>query len=55
MSAPSTDPIGWHLNPNYSIDFDPLPARVQAVLEGEIVADTTAARVMYELGHAPVY
>ncbi len=49
MSDPGPDPIGWHHNPTYSIDFDPLPARVQAVLNGETVADTTAARVMYEL------
>ena len=55
MSDPGPDPIGWHHNPSYSIDFDPLPARVQALLAGEIVADTSAARVMYELGHAPVY
>ena len=55
MSDPGPDPIGWHHNPSYSIDFDPLPARVQALLNRETVADTTAARVMYELGHAPVY
>ncbi len=55
MSDPDADPIGWHRNPRYSIDFDPLPVRVRAVLAGETVADTSAARVMYELGHAPVY
>ena len=55
MSDPGPDPIGWHHNPSYCIDFDPLPARVQALLAGETVADTSAARVMYELGHAPVY
>lgn len=55
MSDPDADPIGWHRNPRYSVDFDPLPVRVQAVLAGETVADTSAARVMYELGHAPVY
>lgn len=55
MSDPGPDPIGWHHNPGYSIDFDPLPARVQAVFNGETVADTTAARVMFELGHTPVY
>ncbi len=55
MSDPGPDPIGWHHNPSYSIDFDPLPARVQALLNRETVADTSAARVMYELGHAPVY
>ena len=55
MSDPGPDPIGWHHNPSYCIDFDPLPARVQAVLAGGTVADTTAARGMYELGHAPVY
>ena len=49
------DPKGWDLNPDYQIAFDTIPARVRAVFGGETVADSQAARVMYELGHAPVY
>ena len=45
MSDPGPDPIGWHHNPRYCIDFDPLPMRVQVLLDGETVADTSAARV----------
>ena len=32
MSDPGPDPIGWHHNPRYCIDFDPLPMRVQVLL-----------------------
>ena len=46
---------GWTNNPGYVIDFDPIPARVQCVLAGETLADSSDARVMFELGHAPVY
>jgi TetR/AcrR family transcriptional regulator, regulator of cefoperazone and chloramphenicol sensitivity len=30
VSDPDPDPIGWHHNPTYCIDFDPLPARIDA-------------------------
>ena len=55
MSSRDPDPNGWLRNPGYSIDFDPLPARVQVMIGGETLADSTGARIMYELGHAPVY
>lgn len=48
-------PSSWPANPHYVMTFDPLPCRVRVELGGETVADTTDARVMYELGHAPVY
>jgi len=48
-------PSSWAANPGYVITFDPLPARVRAVLGGETVGESADARVMYELGHAPVY
>jgi uncharacterized protein (DUF427 family) len=48
-------PRGWDLNPDYEIEFDVIPARVTVVLGGASLADSTSARVMYELGHAPVY
>lgn len=56
MTTSSTPmPIGWRLNPDYQIAFDPIPARVRVNFGGVTIADSRAARVMYELGHAPVY
>jgi len=46
---------GWSNNPDYVIDLDPVPARVRAIFNGETMADSSDARVMFELGHAPVY
>lgn len=54
-AAPQADPKGWPLNPDYQISFDVIPARVRAVFAGKTIADSRAARVMYELGHAPIY
>ena len=53
--APSSDVNGWILNSEYVIDFDVLPALVRVEFGGETVAESSQARVMYELGHAPVY
>jgi uncharacterized protein (DUF427 family) len=50
-----TDTNGWTLNPNYEIDFDIIPARVRVVSGGVSIATSAGARVMYELGHAPMY
>lgn len=50
-----SDPRGWDLNPDYEVRFDPVPARVKVVFAGEVIAESDNARVMYELGHAPVY
>ena len=56
MTVPSNpDPNGWERNPSYTIDFDPLPATVGVEFGGESIAESSDARVMYELGHAPVY
>lgn len=35
--------------------FRPLEARVRIEHAGEVIADSADARVLYELGHAPVY
>ncbi len=51
----SQDPIGWELNPDYQVEFDVVPARVRATFGGVTIADSSAARVMLELGHAPMY
>ncbi len=48
-------PSSWAANPGYVVTFDPIPARVRVELAGETVGESVDARVMYELGHAPVY
>ncbi len=56
MSEPSrSEPIGWLLNPDYQVEFDPIPAQVRVSFGGETIGDSRGARVMYELGHAPIY
>lgn len=50
-----TDPNGWILNPDYDVWFDPVPALVRVGFGGETIAESRNARVMYELGHAPMY
>ena len=45
----------WPKNPHYVMDLDLLPFRVRAVVNGETVVDSTRCRVMFELGHAPIY
>ena len=46
---------GWTANPRYVIDWDLVPATVSVAFNGETVAESDQVRVMYELGHAPVY
>lgn len=48
-------PSSWTANPGYEIKFEPVPARVRVDHQDESIAETGDARVMYELGHAPVY
>lgn len=48
-------PSSWRLNPGYEIDLIPLSAAVTVELGGEVLAQSKNARVMYELGHAPVF
>ena len=48
-------PSSWRLNPGYEIDLISLSAVLKVALGGEIVAQSKDARVMYELGHAPVF
>ncbi len=48
-------PSSWALNPGYEITIEPVSARLWVQLGGEVVAESENARVMYELGHAPVY
>jgi uncharacterized protein (DUF427 family) len=54
IEQPATSP-GWPKNPDYVIDFDPVPARVAAWVGDTDIAESDHARVMFELGHAPMY
>lgn len=54
-SANDLPPSSWPRNPEYVIDFETIPARLRAEFNGETVADSRGAKVMWELGHAPVY
>ncbi|MBS38837.1 MAG: hypothetical protein CMO26_23315 [Thiotrichales bacterium] len=55
MADAKRDVNGWVRNPGYEIGFDVIPAAVRVVFGGVDVGESSAARVMYELGHAPVY
>ena len=58
MSKPARNdppPSAWAVHPDPIITFDPLPARVRVELAGVTVAESDAARVMYEIGHRPAY
>jgi uncharacterized protein (DUF427 family) len=46
---------GFAKNPDYRVDFEPSPRRVRVEFNGEIIADTTAAMLMRETRHTPVY
>jgi uncharacterized protein (DUF427 family) len=35
--------------------WDPVPQRIRVLVEGETIADTTAAKLLHETGHLPVY
>ncbi len=54
-ASPKVEPNGWVNNPDYEIFFDPIPARVRVMFGGADIADSSEARAMYELGHAPMY
>ena len=53
MGKPGTN--GWINNPGYEIFFDAIPAEVRVEFGGATVGRSKGARVMYELGHAPMY
>ena len=41
--------------PTYVVDWDLVPAKVSVSFNGKVVAESDQVRVMYELGHAPIY
>lgn len=46
---------GFHNHPDYLVELVPIAKRVRALVGGEAVADSTAAMLMRETGHLPVY
>jgi uncharacterized protein (DUF427 family) len=46
---------GFQSNPDYKILFEPSPRRVRVVFGGETIADSTAAHLLFETRHLPVY
>ena len=46
---------GFASHPGYRVDFEPSARRVRVEFNNEIIADTTAAMLMRETRHIPVY
>jgi uncharacterized protein (DUF427 family) len=46
---------GFKTNPDYKITFEPSPRRVRVQFNGETIADSTGARLLFETRHLPVY
>ncbi|HTZ34767.1 MAG TPA: DUF427 domain-containing protein [Stellaceae bacterium] len=53
MSA--TPAPGFAADPDYRIVFEPSPRRVRVVFNGETIADSVAAHLLFETRHLPVY
>ena len=52
--TPPTAP-GFKANPDYRITFERSPRRVRVKFNGETIADSTAAHLLFETRHLPVY
>src|SRR5215813_3425554 len=46
---------GFKTNPDYKILFEPSPRRVRVKFNGEVIADSTNAHLLFETRHLPVY
>ncbi len=46
---------GFKTNPDYKVLLEPSPRRVRVKFNGEFVADSTNARLLFETKHLPVY
>ena len=55
QDSTNLDANGWYLNTTYVINFDLIPAEVRVEFGGKTIATSSKTRVMYELGHAPIY
>ncbi|MEQ8652975.1 MAG: DUF427 domain-containing protein [Kiloniellales bacterium] len=45
----------WLVNPDYRFDLEPIPAKVTLLVGGEVVGESTNARVALEQGHSALY
>jgi uncharacterized protein (DUF427 family) len=55
MAAVLNRAPGFEKNPDYRILFEPSPRRVRVEFGGEFIADSTAAHLLFETRHLPVY
>ena len=46
---------GFKTNPDYKITLEPSPRRVRVKFNGETIADSTHAHLLFETRHLPVY
>jgi uncharacterized protein (DUF427 family) len=46
---------GFAANPDYKITFERSPRRVRVQFNGETIADSTAAQLLFETRHLPIY
>ena len=46
---------GFESNPDYKILFEPSPRRVRVAFNGETIADSASAHLLFETRHLPVY
>jgi uncharacterized protein (DUF427 family) len=46
---------GFNINPDYRILFEPSSRRVRVAFNGETIADSTRAHLLFETRHLPVY
>src|ERR1051325_11265186 len=46
---------GFKTNPDYKVLLEPSPRRVRVVFNGETIADSTNAHLLFETRHLPVY
>ena len=46
---------GFKSNPDYRIAFERSPRRVRVKFDGEMIADSTDAHLLFETRHLPVY
>src|SRR5260370_36803797 len=46
---------GFKTNPDYKVTLERSPRRVRVKFNGETIADSTAAHLLFETRHLPVY
>src|SRR6516225_9640030 len=54
-AAPQTRESGFKTNPDYKIMFEASPRRVRVKFNGEMIADSINAHLLFETRHLPVY